>query len=159
MADKSIFVRIVRLMNFLCALAMIGDAIWRVFDFHSSTDPFFFLLTFYLIGFATLLVMAEMRYKKVIVYLEFLKGRIGKGLYVILLGLLIFDENRKPDMFLGIALVLVGILNIIVGCMRETVKEDEPNAKYYEKANLNDTEVPIDEDPEIDNRDMKHQRY
>jgi len=72
-----------------------------------------------LIGFATLLVLAELRYKKVLVYLEFLKGRIGKGIYVILIGLLVFEENRKAEMFISIAMVLIGFFNIVVGCMRD----------------------------------------
>jgi hypothetical protein len=49
-------------------------------------------MTFYLIGFAVLLVLAEIRFRRVLVYLEFLKGRLGKGFYVMLIGLLIFDE-------------------------------------------------------------------
>jgi len=73
----------------------------------------------YLIGFAILLIMAEIRYKKMLVYLEFLKGRLGKGFYVLLIGLLIFDQTNKADMALGVSLTLVGIFNIIVGCMRE----------------------------------------
>ena len=54
------------------------------------------------------------------VYLEFLKSRIGKGMYVILVGLLIFDETRKFDMFVGISLILVGLFNVIVSCVRDT---------------------------------------
>jgi hypothetical protein len=91
------------------------------------------LLTFYLIGFAGLLVMAEMRYKKVIIYVEFLDGRFGKGLFVILVGLLTFDEDRKFDEFVGIALTLVGIFNIIVACMRDAMSEENE----YEKVPLN----------------------
>lgn len=127
MGDKSIFVRIVRLMNFACALGMVLDAIVRAFNFQTQSDPFYFLLTFYLLGFAALLILAEIRYKKVIVYLEFLKSRIGKGLYVILVGLLVFDDTRKFDMFIGISLVLVGIFNIIVACMRDTMPDDMDN--------------------------------
>ena len=33
MGDKSIFVRVVRLMNLLCAVAMLVDAVFRLFDF------------------------------------------------------------------------------------------------------------------------------
>lgn len=35
MADKSIFVRIVRLMNLGCALAMMVDAVFRMIDFQN----------------------------------------------------------------------------------------------------------------------------
>ena len=46
-------------------------------------------------------------------------------MYVILVGLLVFDETRKFDMFIGIGLVLVGIFNIIVSCMRDTIPGEE----------------------------------
>lgn len=141
-ADKSIFVRIVRTLNLLCAAGMVIDALNRFFDFQRQSDPFFYLLTFYLFGFATLLVMAEIRYKPVIVYVEFLKSRIGKGMYVILVGLLIFDESRKFDMFMGILLVLVGIFNLIVFCMRDEIPDDH----LYEK--------PIMYDPESQTEDL-----
>jgi len=80
--------------------------------------------------------MAEIRFKNVIVYVEFLKSRIGKGMYVILVGLLIFDESRKFDMFMGISLVLIGIFNLIVFCMRDEIPDDN----LYEKANMYDPE-------------------
>lgn len=85
-------------------------------------------MTFYLIGFAVLLILAELRYKNMLIYLEFLKSRLGKGFYVMLVGLIIFDETRKADLILGIGLVLVGIFNLIVGCMRDKM-EDE--GQYY----------------------------
>ena len=119
MADKSIFVRIVRLMNFGCAGLMVYDGITRLFDLKDNTDPFFFLLSIYLFGFATLLVLAEIRFRKVLVYIEFLKHRFGKGIYVMLVGLLLFDETRRIDMLSAICIILVGFFNLIVGCMRE----------------------------------------
>ncbi len=92
-------------------------------------------MTFYLLGFATLLVLAELRYKKMLIYLEFLKGRLGKGFYVMLVGLILFDESRKVDMIMGITLVLVGLFNLIVGCMRENQDEynDYSNRGKYEE--------------------------
>ena len=46
-------------------------------------------------------------------------------MYVILVGLLIFDENRKTDMLFAIAMVLMGFFNFIVFCMRDTKRENE----------------------------------
>lgn len=119
MADKSIFVRIVRLMNFACAGLMCYDGVLRLLDLKTHTDPFYFLFSVYLFGFALLLILAEIRYRKVLLYIEFLKHRVGKGIYVMLIGLLLFDEDRKTDMISAIAMVLVGFFNLIVGCMRE----------------------------------------
>lgn len=123
MADKSIFVRIVRLMNFIAALMMVINAIIRFTDFSDQSDAFFFILTFYLFGFAALLIMAEMRYKKVLVYLEFLKSRIGKGIYIVLIGVIVFDDDRASDVATAIVLTLIGIFNIVVGCMRDNMGE------------------------------------
>ena len=92
MVDKLVLVRVVKLLNIFAALMMIADAVLRILDFKDNSDPFFFLLTFYLFGFSLLLVLAELRIKKVIVFVEFLKSRLGKGIYTILVGVLIFNE-------------------------------------------------------------------
>ena len=78
--------------------------------------------------------MAEIRNKKLLIYCEFLKSRVGKGLFVILVGLLTFDQDRKFDMFVGIGLTLVGIFNIIVACMRDTITSENSKEQaplYY----------------------------
>jgi hypothetical protein len=103
---------------------MIIDVCIRFASFKTESDPFFFLLTFYLFGFSALLVFAELGYKKVLVYVEFLSGRAGKGLYIMFVGLLIFDATRPSDMGIAILLVLIGIFNVLIGCMRD--------AKYSE---------------------------
>lgn len=135
MGDKSIFVRVVRLLNFICAFLMLVDAFARFFDFDEEDDGFFYVLTFYLFGFAGLLILAEIRQEHVIMYLEFLKGRIGKGMYVILVGLLVFDDDRTIDTVLGIIITLVGIFNIIVGCMRDEISDDAFAYSFNKKYN------------------------
>lgn len=109
-------------MNFIAAAFMIVDAVLRVVNLCSGTfkgDVFFYIMTFYLLGFSLLLVMAEWRSPKVLLYAEFLRGRLGKGLYLFLIGLLVFDDTRKPDMLFGISFVLCGLFNIIVSFMRK----------------------------------------
>lgn len=123
-SDKAIFVRVVRLMNFISAGAMVVNAVSRFFAFETSTDTFFYLLTVYLCAFAALLILAEIRHKKLLIYCEFLKSRVGKGLFVVMVGLLTFDQDRKFDMITGIGLTLVGIFNIVVACMRDTISSE-----------------------------------
>jgi hypothetical protein len=144
MADKLLFVRIAIILNYLCALALLVSVIMRFVDFGQSNDVFFYLLTFYLIGFAALLVVAELRVRSVIVYCEFLKGRPGKGMYLLLIGTLLFDESRSEDIIISILLVLVGLFNIIVSCMRgnkpkgkntKGKKREEPILEEYEEDN------------------------
>ena len=119
MVDKSLLIKVVRIINFISAGLMILDSILRFVDFATVVDPFFYLLTIYLLGFSALLIIAELRIKRILVYVEFLKSRIGKGIYIALVGLLIFDESRKGDMAISIALVLIGVFNIIVSCIRD----------------------------------------
>lgn len=88
---KSNLLRVVRWLTFLAVLLMIADVVYRMCSFGTSTDPYFFILTFYLIGFALLLAVAEIRVKKIIVYIEFMRNRLGKGLYTFVVGLLIFN--------------------------------------------------------------------
>ena len=121
--QKSILVKIVKALNYICAILIITNVILRFLNFTNSSDHFFFLLTFYLIGFATLLVISEIGIKKVLVYIEFLSGRIGKGMYIIFIGLMMFDNVLKNDMIIGIVVFLIGVINIIVGCIREEKKE------------------------------------
>jgi hypothetical protein len=139
MAAKLIFVRISIILNYICALALLVSVVLRFIDFGTSKDPFFYLLTFYLIAFSALLVIAELRLRSVIVYVEFLKSRPGKGMYVLLVGVLLFDESRPADIIIAILLVLVGLFNIIVSCMRG----DKASAKHNEAKRC---EEPIKEE-------------
>jgi hypothetical protein len=119
MADKGLFVKIARLLNFGCAGLMVLDAIFRFIDFGDITDLFFMILAIYLLLFAALLVVAELRIKRVLIYLEFLRSRIGLGLYIILIGLLVFDESRNYDIGISVVMVIIGIFNVIVGLTRK----------------------------------------
>ena len=119
MTDKRFMIKVVKVLNLLCALLMLVDIVFRFTAFKTQSDPFFFLLTFYMFGFAALLIVAELNIKRILVYVEFLNGRIGKGIYILFVGLLVFDESRKVDMAVSIVIVLVGFFNILVGCMRD----------------------------------------
>ena len=109
---KSGLLRFVRYLTFVAALIMLADSFYRMFNFGSATDPYFFILTFYLIGFAFLLSVAELRFKKIIVYIEFLRGRLGKGIYIVVVGLMIFDITRIVELVFSSILIAVGLINI-----------------------------------------------
>jgi hypothetical protein len=53
-------------------------------------------------------------------------------MYVLLIGVLLFDESRKEDVIIAIFLVLVGLFNIIISCMRGTKSSGKhtPAGKY-----------------------------
>lgn len=68
--------RIIQILNFMSILGLIGTAIARFTMFgkgeEAPKDPFFYLLTIYLIPFALLLLCAEMHWKTVLKYVQFL---------------------------------------------------------------------------------------
>ena len=144
--DKSCSIKVVKILNYVSALIIILDVVMRFFNFQTATDPFYFILTFYLIGFAVLLAIAEAGIKKILVYIEFLNGRMGKGLFIVFIGLLMFDEKFKSDLFIGIAVFLIGVFNIMVSCMKLKTKEDEYTSaeKEREKSSEHSNEEYID---------------
>jgi COPI associated protein len=154
---KRLFVRLTHWLNLICGLLMLADAIYRFVNFgtaaYSQGDPFFYLMTFYLCGFAALFFAAELRFTSVLVYCEFLRSRPGKGLYLVLLGLLLFDESRAMDLVTAIVLVLAGLFNILVSCMRDDPKpskkrerrqREQMESQQEEYGAEDNGEVPLD---------------
>ena len=91
----------------------------------AALDISYYLMSGYLICFAALLGTAEYRWPSVLAYLQFLRSRLGKGLYLVLIGLLTFDDRQKFDVLIGIAMVLVGVFNIMVSCMRRDIDQKD----------------------------------
>jgi|LauGreDrversion4_2_1035121.scaffolds.fasta_scaffold1067898_1 hypothetical protein len=95
---KRVLVKIAKVLNYFSALMMVCFAGYRFYLFFDADDnkekgePLFYVLSFYLLGFATLIFSAEWRIIIVLMYFEMLKGRGGKGLFLILVGLLVFNE-------------------------------------------------------------------
>lgn len=117
--EKLFMIKLAKIMNYVSCLLMIVSIILRFVDFGSTSNPFFYLLTFYMFGFGALLFLAELRISKVLAYVMFLSGRLGKGMFLVFVGLLLFDEERKSDMGISICLVLIGFFNIMISCMRK----------------------------------------
>ena len=132
MVEKSLFVKVAKLLNFVAAGMMVLDAILRWIDFKNVKELFFLILSLYLLGFAILLVVAELRIKSVLIYIEFLKSRIGLGIYVTLIGLLVFDESRNYDIGISVVLVVIGVMNLIIGIMRDSKANGQGNSGNYD---------------------------
>ena len=116
--DKRTQVRIAMISNFICAFLMVVDALIRCFEFPTKTDPFFYVLTFYLLGFAALLVISELKVKKIMDYIQFLKTRIGKGIYLIFIGLLVMDPSRIYEIVISMIFFFIGSFNIVVSATK-----------------------------------------
>ena len=120
---KRLFVRIARLMNYVCILIMVANAVYKILSLFGLTESISgsIFLAIYLIGSSLLLFKAELRDAILLQYFEFLRGRAGKGVFYILIGVLTFDDRDKFDMATGITMVLVGLFNLIVSFMRDDI--------------------------------------
>lgn len=68
-------------------------------------------------------------------YIEFLVTANGKGLYLIFIGILLFDSRRDVDLCTSIVLCLVGLFNIILCCI--ALKRDKAGDDYTFKQENN----------------------
>mmetsp|Transcript_36999 Transcript_36999/g.35717 ORF Transcript_36999/g.35717 Transcript_36999/m.35717 type:complete len:151 (-) Transcript_36999:56-508(-) len=130
-ADKFALRKIAKYLNYAAAVVMLVDVVFRFFNFGETSDPFYYLLTFYLIGFAVLLVIAEARIRRVLVYIEFLSSRLGKGIYGLFVGLLIFDTEFTCDLITGMAVFIIGLYNVIISF----TKKDKGQGKDSDSEN------------------------
>ena len=81
-------------------------------------EPFFYLLTVYLIPFTFLLLCAEMNWTRFLKNVQFLGHRAGKGIFLIFVSLLLFDTKSSwIIMTSSLIVALVGLLNLIVSCI------------------------------------------
>ena len=82
----------------------------------APTDPFYYMLTFYLIPFAALLTVAELQYTRVLKYFQFLGHLHGRGLFMIFVALLLFDTKYAVDTAVSIGVMTIGLINIGMIC-------------------------------------------
>ena len=123
--EKLFMIKLSKIFNYVACLLLALSVVLRILDFGKSTNPFFYLLTFYLVGFGALLIISELRIKKIITLVMFLNSRFGKGIYLVFIGLILFDEDRKSDMAISIITVLIGFFNIMISCMRKGAGREE----------------------------------
>lgn len=109
-------------LNYIAVLVLIADFICRCVTFSKKNsdgaslapkNPFYYLLTFYLIPFAFLILAAELEWRSVIKYVMFLKSQAGKGFFYVFIGLLIFDTKYPADIIFALYMTLVGVFNIV----------------------------------------------
>ena len=102
-------------LNYGCAIGMSTAAILRLTLYDSAAifmDGFYLAFTVYLLLFAGLLAASEFEVQVIIRYVAFLLSSTGKGLFLLFVGLLLFDQKRTPDLVVSLITSLVGIVNI-----------------------------------------------
>ena len=116
-------------LNYGCALGMSTAAILRLTCYDSAVifmDGFYLAFTVYLLLFAGLLAASEYQVQVIIRYVAFLLSSTGKGLFLLFIGLLLFDQKRIPDLVVSLITSLVGIVNIAVSFIREKPQKEDP---------------------------------
>jgi hypothetical protein len=91
--SRNFFTQSCKSLNYLCVLLLIVDVVLRVLEFKQKDHIFFFLFTVYLFFLAFILAFAEFEVRRVLYYARFLTFRWGKGLLLLFISLLIFDED------------------------------------------------------------------
>ena len=124
MPERSILETIIKSLNYICAGVMLMTSLIRfqLYYLDSSTvfmDGFYLAFTAYLGVFAALLASAEYQYVNILKYIEFLITQTGKGVFLIFVGVLLFDNRRKVDLWASITLTLVGIFNLMLSCVKK----------------------------------------
>jgi len=67
-----------------------------------------------MLPFAFLIIIAEAEWRRVLKYVLFLKSQAGRGIFIMFVGLLVFEEKHANDIATSITLILIGAFNLII---------------------------------------------
>lgn len=143
--DRTCLVYITQALNALVIACLAACAIVRFTIFAKDTrpsDPFFYILTVYLVPFAALLAVAELKYLNVLKYFEFLGYNYGRGIFMIFVALLLFDTTYPVDTAVSIFMTLVGIYNVMLMCVAPNLHRENVSLfnKEKQKCETDETE-------------------
>lgn len=82
---------------------------------NNSVVFFYIVLSVYLVAFVIGLALAEFKVEKVREYVNFLDTKFGRGSFIIFTALLIL-EGYVVQILIFIALCVIGVVNMLVGC-------------------------------------------
>jgi len=119
MPERSALYQIVKVLNYICSIAMFLTALIRYSQYDAKVilmDGFYLAFTFYLFIFGILLAAAEYEVIHILKYIEFLITQTGKGFFLIFIGVLLFDNRRTVDLWASLTLTLVGLFNLMITC-------------------------------------------
>ena len=111
-----------------------------------NDEPFFYVMTIYLVPLVALMIIAEIRWERVLKYISFLERQWGKGIYYILIAMLLFDPRLIFDMSVSVFMTIVGIFNLVCSCLLDKptpVKfwEDFGDSEYDSETETDDAQT------------------
>jgi hypothetical protein len=135
---------ILKILAFLCGIALIAIGITK-FSTFAITDPVDFFLSIYYILFGVLVCFSELPFQKILFFFSFLKTFIGKAVFLLFLGTLIFDNAVWWHILVAICLWCVAICYFALGCACKS-KLKEPEDKQSAQNDEGKDEKPKDAD-------------
>ena len=111
-----------KVLNYIASAIMIFTSIWRLAQMNILTffvDCFYTGFSVYLTLFGILLAAAEYQFVNILKYIEFLITYSGKGMFLIFVGVLLFDNQKQVDLIASLSLSMIGLFNIIVSCVSD----------------------------------------
>lgn len=122
MPEKSTLSKILKALNYISGVTMFIAATLRFIDYDAKVifmDGFYLAFTFYLYLFGLLIGAAEYQFVQIMKYVEFLISPGGKGMFLLFVGILLFDDRRLIDLWASLSISLIGMFNLIDSCMTE----------------------------------------
>ena len=77
-----------------------------------ALDGFYLVFAAYLVLFGSIFGACEYETDSVKRYIEFLMSEFGKGIFLIFVGLLVFDTRRTVDLVSSLFITVVGVFNL-----------------------------------------------
>lgn len=105
---------ILKILVCLCGLGLIGIAIHRFATFEIENPVHFFLAIYYIL-FGALLVLCEMPINWILRHFSFLGYYIGRGIFLLFLGTLIFDIRFWWYVMIACFMFLTAVIYILLG--------------------------------------------
>lgn len=160
MPSQNSFNKMQKHINYLGAIVMIASSITRFVKYNAISfviDSFYSAFSVYLILFGILLFAAEWKFATMIKYFEFLVTDFGKAVFMLFIGVLLFDNQKKADLWASLTLSLFGLINLILICAgRGRKNKENPDASEEEDEGLlNKT----DNDLETMSEKMQRERF
>lgn len=123
---------LLKILAFLCGIALIAIGITK-FTTLQIADPVDFFLSIYYILFGVLVCFSELPFQRILYFFSFLKTFIGKAVFLLFLGTLVFDTIWW-HILVAIVLWGVAICYFILACACKS-KLQEPQEKKEGAAN------------------------
>mmetsp|Transcript_25801 Transcript_25801/g.45479 ORF Transcript_25801/g.45479 Transcript_25801/m.45479 type:complete len:194 (-) Transcript_25801:1398-1979(-) len=132
---------ILKILAFLCGIALMAIGITKFTTFAIS-DPVDFFLSIYYILFGVLVCFSELPFQKILYFFSFLKTFIGKAIFLLFLGTLVFDNAVWWHVLVAIVMWCVAICYFVLAFACKSKLKNPEEIKANKAGKKNDDEGP-----------------